>query len=186
MISIKKLQIKFKLDKKSIIFIGLVAVLLLELALILPLQVGKMRKLNAEIIMIRRKLANLERDWPKRSQYLEENGNLKEEIKMTKMRFFSPRQESSALAFISSESEKFNIKIELLKPAEIKGGASTKFGVFKRLPVTVKARGKFHNLVRFLEYLQNSKYFFEVTELDIFSGQPYNSIDMVICGLVKE
>lgn len=181
-----KLPGNLNLDKRSLAFIILTVVLIVEVGLFLPLQVSKIRELNKEIATAKNNLANLDRDWPKRSQYLEENENLREEIKMINGKFFSPRQEASMLSFLSSESEGFAIKIEVLKPIDVKERASTKFGVFESLPVMVKATGRFHNLVRFLDYLQNSKYFFEVKKLDIFSGEPYHSIDMIICGLIKE
>lgn len=182
----RKLPIILKLDKPSAIFLGLAAILAVEIALFLPWGVTKLRRLNREIFVIQTKLTQFKHDWPKKSGYLEENAVLKEKINRISQKFFAPRQEASALSFISSESEKFAITVELLKPAEVKERASTGAGVFESLPVMVKAMGKFHNLARFLDYLQNSQYFFEVKKLDIFSGPLDNSIEIVICGLTRE
>jgi hypothetical protein len=177
---------KLNLDKQTIALIILAGVLLLEVFLFLPLGIGKVGALNKEISLVQAKIKNIETDWPKKDKYVRQNDELKTNIQTLKMSFLLAQQEANALSFISSESEKFNIKIEVLKPSKLKDFASTKFGSFKYLPIVVRGSGKFHDAAKFFEYLQNSKYFFEITEIDIFPGAVGNSMEMIICGLIKE
>ena len=78
------------------------------------------------------------------------------------------------------------MEIESLNPSKSTDYISSQYGKFKYLLISVKARGKFHNLSKFLNYLQNSEYFFEIKELDIVSRRPYHAVRIVICGLIEE
>ena len=175
-----------KIDKETIIFFVLVIFLILEIGFLLPSRIKKLNKLNKEIGEIKRSISMVKNDWPRKSSYLENNKKIKEEIKKLKSKFILPQQESKFFSFLSAKSKDFKINIESLRPLQTIDYVSSRFGKFKYLPISVEGRGKFHNLSRFLNCLQNSDYFFEVKELDIKTDQPYHSINMIICGLVKE
>lgn len=177
---------KLKLDKRTVVFIVLAGALILELFLLLPLAVRQIKASNRKINDLKVKLANIEREWVNKDSYIEKNEKCKQELLSWQEKFFLPQEEASVLSFVSSESKKFDIKIEFLKPAKAKDYSSTKFGNFKYLPISIKAEGGYHDLARFMEYLQTGRYFFEIIELKIISGKILDSVEMVICGLIKE
>lgn len=176
---------KLKLNKKTVVFIILAGGLLLELFL-LPLAIRQIKGANRKISDLKIKLVNIEREWVNKDSYIKKNEECKRELLSWQEKFFLPQEEASVLSFVSSGSKEFNLKIEFLKPAKAKDYSSTKFGNFKYLPISIKAEGGYHDLARFMEYLQTSRYFFEIIELKIVSGKVLDSVEMVICGLIKE
>jgi Tfp pilus assembly protein PilO len=175
-----------KIDKETIIFFVLVIFLILEIGFLLPSGIKKLSKLNKEIGIIKKDIAAIKSDWPRKDSYLENNKKIKEEIKKLKSKFILPQQESKLFSFLSEKSKDFKINIESLKPLETINYTSGRFGKFKYLPISIESKGKFHNLGKFLDYLQKSDYFFEVKELYIKSDPPHHYINMTICGLIKE
>jgi Tfp pilus assembly protein PilO len=175
-----------KINKEIVIFCALSIFLIIELAFLFPSRIRKLSKLNSQISRIKKDITSIKNDWPRKDSYLENSKKIKEEIRKIKSKFIFPQQESRLFSFLSAKSKDFKINIESLRPLQMIDYVSSRFGKFKYLPISVEGRGKFHNLSRFLNYLQNSDYFFEVKELDIKTDQPNHSINMIICGLVKE
>ena len=175
-----------KPDKQVIICVILTGILVIELLFLVPLGINKMRVVSKKTNKIKRDLVSIKKEDPLKDDYLNRQTRLKDEIQKLYAQAIFPQQESKILSFISSASKGFNVDIQALRPFHSKDYIVTKGGDFKYLPITVKARSRFHNLVRFLDYLQKSSYFFQVKELRILSGVPYHSIEMVICGLIRE
>ncbi|MFH1519461.1 MAG: hypothetical protein ABIE75_02695 [Candidatus Omnitrophota bacterium] len=175
---------QINLDRQTVIFIVLAAILAGELFILFPWELRKINKFTERIGKIAEQINSVENEWPQKDRYLENQKRVKEEIKKTREEFIITNQESKPLSFISAHSKDFEIEIQSLSPQELQTYVSTKFGKFKYLPIKVKAEGKFNNLVMFLNYLHNSQYFFEVKELTILSGSPFNPIEMVICGAI--
>jgi len=176
---------KLKLDKNIILPAVLTAI---SIAAIVGLITGfsVLFGVNKKITKIRQDLATVQREWPNKESYMKKSESLKEEIKNMREKFILPQQESAFFAYISTESKNFNIQIKVLKPQTLQDYAASKVGKFKYLPLTVNAAGAFHNFARFMDFLQAGKYFVDVTEMQIMSDTPYNTIEMVIGGLVKE
>jgi hypothetical protein len=175
-----------KLKKEVILFAAFALFLIMEVGFLLPSRVKNVFILNRDIKKIKQNLINIKNDWPKKDDYLRKNEELKEEISKSHARAIFSQQESKILSFLSSKSREFGVEVESLVTADLIEYASLKLEEFKYLPVRVKIKSKFHNLARFLDYLQRSKYFFEVKEIEMVSGYPLHSIDMLICGLIKE
>ncbi len=176
---------KIKLDKNTIIFCAVTIFLIGELLIALPGQFRRINDLSKKIAELAQQLDNIERDWPERDKYLNDKELLKKEIKEVQNKFVLPQQESKLLSFISTSSKDFEVTIGTFSPGSPRKYKSTKFGNFKYLPISISAQGKFHNLAMFLDFLQNSQYFFEITNLKITSGYPYHSVGMTICGLIQ-
>ncbi|MDP2923394.1 MAG: hypothetical protein Q8O30_06725 [Candidatus Omnitrophota bacterium] len=177
---------KLDLDKHIVIFSVAAFILLLELLLILPLEIKKIGEMNKAAAKFRQDIDSVEKDWPNKDIYLASSQAAKAEIQRLSEKFIVPQQESGIFSFISSESKGFGVEIKVLKPSEIEDYVSTKFGKFKYLPINIKAQSQFHDLARFLDYLQSGKLFFEVKEITIKANYPNNLVDIIICGLVKE
>lgn len=175
---------KINIDKQTAVFLILAVVLFTELFIVFPWEIKKISDLTKRTTEAARRVISIENEWPRKDRYLKEKRELKEEIKRVEEKFISRQQESKILSFISVSSKDFKVKIQSLTPGELQEYTSTKFGEFKYLPVAIKADSKFHDLVSFLNHLNDSRYFFEVKKLDILSKSPYNSIEMIICGAI--
>ena len=175
---------KINIDKRTIVFFILAVILFAELFVAFPWEIKKISDLMKQTNKIAQRVASIEHDWPRKSKYLEAKVELKAEVKRVQEKFISRDQESKILSFISASSKDFKVKIQSLTPGELEEYTSTKFGEFKYLPVAVKADSGFHDLVLFLNYLNDSQYFFEVKKLDILSRSSYNSIEMIICAAI--
>ncbi|MEI8349495.1 MAG: hypothetical protein WCI77_05035 [Candidatus Omnitrophota bacterium] len=176
---------KLKIERNVIIFTAIIAIAVLELLVLLPLEVSRIVAVQKKISGIKRNLVTIETDWPNKDTYIRNQEAIREAIVGTHGKFVSPQEASNLFSFISSGGKKFNVEIKVLNPADLQEYASTKAGKIKYLPITISLQSSFHNLARFLEYLQTSQYFFEVKELKIGSGFPTNAVEMVLCGLVK-
>lgn len=165
---------KINLDRQTVIFITLATILAGELFILFPWELRKINTFTERIAKIAERINYVENEWPQKKRYLENQKRLKAEIKKTREEFIITNQESKLLSFISASSKDFEIEIQSLSPQELQTYVSTKFGKFKYLPIKVKADGKFNNLGMFLNFLNNSQYFFEVKELTILSGSPSN------------
>ena len=176
---------KINIDKQVVVFFILAAILVGELFIVFPWEIKKISNLTKETAKIAWRVSSIEREWPKKDKYLKNKELLKKEIEESRGRFLLFDQGSKALSFISANSKDFGIEIQSLSLGKLQDYISTKFGTFKYLPVKVKAKGKFHNLARFLDYLSGSQYFFEVKEMSILHKHPYNSIEMTICGIIE-
>jgi hypothetical protein len=177
---------KLKIDREVISLGVFLVILILELFVVLPFSIKNIIILGKNITKIKNDLVTIAREWPSKSAYEKQNDQLKEEANNIRTKFILPQQESSLISFISSESKNFNVEIKNLKPLESQAYISNKLGKFSYLPIAISAQGQFHNLAAFLGYLQNSKFFFEVKELSILSNYPYHTVEMSICGIIKE
>ena len=175
---------KINIDKQTVVFFILAVVLFTELFVAFPWEVKKISGLTKRTAKLAQQVTSIENEWPRKDKYLKDKRELKEEMKRIQEKFILRQQESKILSFISVSSKDFKVKIQSLTPGELEEYTSTKFGEFKYLPISIRADSKFHDLVLFLNHLNDSQYFFEVKELDILSRSPYNSIEMIICGAV--
>lgn len=176
---------KLTIEKNVIIFAVIIGIAACELLVLLPLEVIKIAAMQKKLSSIKHNLITIEQDWPKKEIYIRNQSQVKEAIVSLYGKFVSPQEASNLFSFVSSSGKNFNVEIKVLNPADLQEYVSIQGGKIKYLPIAMSLQGSFHNLARFLEYLQTSQYFFEVTELKIFSSVPANTIEMVLCGLVK-
>ncbi|MBP7087739.1 MAG: type 4a pilus biogenesis protein PilO [Candidatus Omnitrophica bacterium] len=176
---------KLNLDREKLIFFVLIIFLALEIFVLFPWAIDKIVRLSKEAADLKTKLIAIEKDWPKKDSYLDQEAKLKEEVDKQKSSFISLQQESKLLSFISQNSKNFAVEIESIVPKELKDYLLDKSGKLKYLPIEIKMRSNFHNLALFLDYLQNSQYFFEVKELKITYAEGFNYANILICGLVE-
>jgi Tfp pilus assembly protein PilO len=176
---------KLKLDKNIILAVVTAAVLTGEIVLLI-LGIGAVVNINKKISKTRQDIATIEKEWPIKDNYINRSESLKQEIAVLREKFILPQQDSALFSYISSESKNFNVQIKAIKPQALRDYAAGKVGKFKSLPINISAIGSFHSFAQFIDFIQTGKYFFDVTEMQILSDSPYHSIEMVICGLVKE
>ncbi|MFH1876521.1 MAG: hypothetical protein ABH865_06495 [Candidatus Omnitrophota bacterium] len=162
------------------------AALVAELLIFLPLELGVLVKLNAKIVTMKKDLAMIKQEWPRRETFLTQNETLGEENKQLIAKYISADQESSLLSFISALGKEKNVEIKSLRPGKLQAYVKGKLGTFSYFPVDVEGQSGFHNLALLLQEAQRSRYFFDVLELSVTSGERTNDVQMVLCGLEKE
>ncbi|MDD5194630.1 MAG: type 4a pilus biogenesis protein PilO [Candidatus Omnitrophica bacterium] len=177
---------KIKVNKELTIFATLVVIIIAELLFGLPMTIANISNLNGKIKKMRQELSTVQKEWPRKEEYLKRKEALETEIITLESKYIPAAQASSFLSFISSEAKNYNIEILTLRPGKPSNYAKSSLGQFNYLPIDIEAKGNFHNLALFLNALNSSKYFFEITNLNISYGYPYNSVGMTICGLEKE
>jgi len=177
---------KVNFDKQTIIFVTLAVFLLIEFVVLLPWSVNRLVVLAKAISQTKLNIERIERDWPRKDEYEDQRRQLSRQIEILRGKVIRPEEESKLLSFISGSSKDFGIEILALSPGSLKEYPETAAGQFQYFPIRIKARGRFHNLGRFYDYLQGSAYFFEATDLRIQSNTPYNIIEMVLCGLLEK
>lgn len=175
-----------KFQKQTVVFFSLVALLALEVFVLLPASVKGLVSLNRKITVLRGQIAGVERDWPNKEKYSRQRDELKKEIEKVKAKLVSPQEESRLLSFVSTSSKDFNVEIQSMHPDKPQEFALVESIQLKYLPISLKAKSGFYELTQFLRHLQNSSYFFDVKSLSLKSGYPYNSVEALICAIVKE
>jgi len=177
---------KLNFDKKSIVFFSIAAFIVIEVAVFIPWGIKRIISSNREIKFVATRLKNIERDWPNKDRYVQQKEQLSKSLGELRSKFVSTQDESKLLSFISTSSKEFGVEIKSLLPSKVQDYTSTEFGKFKYLPIVIKAESKFHNLVLFLEYLGNSKYFFEVKKVNISGTRKKNTVEMIVCAAIQE
>lgn len=177
---------KINIDKQTLIFVIIVIFLLIEFTVLLPASVNRIVSLSKNVSKMRLNIERVERDWPLKDEYEKQRQVLSREIEVLRGKFIRSEEESKLLSFISGSSKDFGIEIKAMSPETLQEYTQTAAGQFQYFPIRIKARGRFHNLGQFYDYLQNSQYFFEASELKIQSNTPYNIVEMVLCGLLEK
>jgi len=175
-----------KFQKQTVIFFSLAAFLALEVFVLLPAGIKGLVSLNRKIAATRTQISSVERDWPNKEKYSRQRDELKTEIEKIKAKLVSPQEESKLLSFVSTSSKDFNVEIESMYPDKPQDFALVESTQLKYLPINLKAKSGFYELTQFLRHLQSSDYFFDVKSLSLKSGYPYNSVETLICAIVKE
>ncbi|MBN3040522.1 MAG: type 4a pilus biogenesis protein PilO [Candidatus Omnitrophica bacterium] len=177
---------KLNIDKQTLIFSIWVAVLVLELFLLLPFSIGRIVILNKSIAALERDLINVQREWPRKEEYIERKQNLESDIANLNSKFTQSREVSKLLSFISSSSKEFAIEVQAVSPGKLTDYPGSEAGEYQYLPINIKAKGQYHNLGRFFDFLQRSEYFFEGKELNMYYDYPYNNLEIIFSYLIKQ
>ena len=175
---------KLNFDKHTAIFLVLAIFLIIEIFVVSPSAINKIVELNKKISNAAGNLETAKKEWVNNTS-IEKKRLLEKEIERINLKFISSQEESKLLSFMSRSSKNFEVQIEALSPGKVKDFISTKFNELQPLPINLEVKSSFHDLALFLEYLQNSQYFFEVKELDISYEHPYNLAEALICGMIK-
>ncbi|MBU1112266.1 MAG: type 4a pilus biogenesis protein PilO [Candidatus Omnitrophica bacterium] len=177
---------KINFDKQTVVFLILIVVIIAEVFILLPWSVKRVIDLGKKTAILKKQIETVENDWPRLSQYADVNEKLRREIEINQNRFINSEEASKSLSFISEASKEFNIEIKSFLPGKSQDPLNLSGQKLFYLPINIKAKGQFHNLALFLSFLQNSQYFFEVQQLKIVSDYPYNSLEMILCGIIEK
>ncbi len=178
-------MLKVKLNK-TIIILGVLSLVAVVEISVFTLEVKQLISLNKETSDLKAKLKRTEEEWRRKEVYLARIETLKKEKMDSLAKSILAEEVPGLLSFISSESKNFNVEINSLKPGSLEKYASLGSFKFYYLPLNIEAQGNFHRVANFLNFLQQSRYFFEIRDLEISGAPPQGLVSLVICALVRE
>ena len=178
-------KINLNLNKDYLPFLGIILILIVEI-FILFFAVKYLFNLNKKVLTIKKTIETTKSEKLLLDSYKSKIENLKKELELLNNKSIGYAEESNLLSFISSESKNFKFEINKITPLQRLKYTTTKDNKFSYIPINIEAVCSFHSLVDFLRFLENSKYFFEVSELNISYLEGVEKINITICGLLKE
>ena len=95
---------KINIDKQTIVFFILAAILFLELLIAFPWEIKKISDLTKQTTEVAQRVTSIEHEWSRKDKYLKDKSAPVDEIKRIKKKFVQRQQESKILSFISLRS----------------------------------------------------------------------------------
>ena len=161
-------------QKKIIIAVFLVLIAYLDGAFILKAQRAGISRLDPKIVRLSADLANLKTGL-ENMRIAKVNPGLSAQKKvMRSLRILAQSQVSELLQEISTEANKFDIKIAQLRPSRQAQKEKSVPGQDKFIPMLINLDMvcDYHSLGRFIQALENSPVFMGVQELDVSTQLP--------------
>ncbi len=166
-----------QLDKQKKILIVIICIIIfyLDSNFILKAHLAGLKNLDVKIVKLESDLTNLGRDLAnmRASKGKQGLGTQKEVIKSTEI--ISEGQISGLLHDISSEANKFDIKIVQIRPSRQDQNAKSSMlgSKFTALLINLELICDYHNLGKFINTLENSLIYMGVGALKISTQLPY-------------
>ena len=134
-----------------------------------PLQLRNLMKINSEIGVMQKDLAQGKTDIQRRAQYEEQLEELKAKKKMMANMILSEEEIPLIMENISHLARKNNIRINQIMPLKdtLQKVLDTEDGTYLSLPILVNSRGGYHDLGRFINDIENDKIFMSILAFDI-------------------
>ncbi|MDD5069171.1 MAG: type 4a pilus biogenesis protein PilO [Candidatus Omnitrophica bacterium] len=173
------------LEKERIVFIVLALICLFGIFFVLPVSFTNAFRIGKAKVGVNDKLNQVKAFWPQKDQYHKNIKSLTEEIDSVQSKIIESQQEPEFLSFVSSKSKEFNIDIEILQPLSQTFYINLGDKVLNYFPVKIKAKGSYHDLQKFIDYVQNSRYFMEIKELKLSFQGTHNTIEILLCGVIQ-
>lgn len=173
-------------NKKLILFIGLVLLVLIDLFVILPSQLSQSRNIYKDVVRIREELSMLDKDLKNKQKLVDEKEAVEIKLRNLQTKFLSKDDSTLIMSQINRISKKLNIDIKNIKPQGLREISREKDTIFSYLPFNVILDTTYHRFGQFLNKLEELDYFLIVKELKIKGEFPKTQINVVICGIVKE
>ncbi len=162
---------KIQLDKqkKTLIVIVCAVIIYLDATVILKTQIAALNSLNPKITRSKSDLVNLNRDLIKMRASKGGQGEAAQKATIKSFRLLLEGQLAGLLRDISSEANKFDIKISQIRPGrEIQAAKSAAAGdKFTPVLINLDLTGNYHNLGKFINSLENFPVFLNVQELKV-------------------
>ena len=179
-------SVKLDKQKKTLIVIVCAVIIYVDTTFILKTQMAGVNSLNPKIVSKKSDLVNLNRDLIKMraSKGGQNEAAQKAAIKSSKL--LLEGQLAGLLRDISSEANKFDIKISQIRPGrEIQAAKSAVAGdKFTPILITLDLTGNYHNLGKFINSLENFPVFLNVQELKV-STRPSDYMKQKIILVLK-
>jgi Tfp pilus assembly protein PilO len=167
-------NIQLNNQKKILIVIFLVLIVYIDSCYILKAQIVGLRNLDPKISRLNTDLANLNRGLENMRLSKINPGTLKQNKVLRSSRILPESQISELLQEISIAANKFDIKIDQMRPSRQAQKEKSIIGQEKLVPMLINLdlTADYHNLGRFIQALENSSVFMGVEEMEISTQLP--------------
>ena len=179
-------MLPLRINQKMVLPFSISLLFILDLTVIVPLQINRLLKISSEIKKIQANLTQFEECSLHKDKLFSQKKKIKKEIELLQRKIITAGEVSALLAYISDEAKKNNVEIIRVSPLEKQIYKQMWLGNLYYLPISIKAKAKYHNLGRFLNQLVGSKYFLSVEKLTIKQNLPRHKIELLIYSLLKE
>lgn len=160
-------------QKKILIVIACAVIIYLDATVILKRQMAALNSLNPKIVSKKSDLVNLNRDLIKMRASKGGQSGAAQKTTIKSPKLLLEGQLAGLLRDISSEANKFDIKISQIRPGrEIQAAKPAVAGdkLFMPILINLDLTGDYHNLGKFINSLENFPVFLSVQELKVSTG----------------
>jgi len=176
----------FKLDRKTIFYCVCYAVVIVNLSLIIPFQLKKLFDIHSQTGDLKKKVGQFKVDLASQDILLAEKNQIKYvKIPEIKSQIIGSQDIFVVSAYISGKAKDNKIDVVEIVPQNAQDYKTISEGAYFLRPIKIRANAKFHDLVSFLNDLDNSEYFLEVKELKMHEMKPFHDIIMTVYALQK-
>lgn len=177
---------KLNLDKKILVCIIVYAVLILDLLVVIPLQIGGTLSSGRAARLVRGRIAEYNRDSAARERFVQEKDSLSREIFSLQGKIMSRQDVSLFSAYVSGKAKEYGVDIIEVSAGNQDKYKSTAQGTYYYLPLKIDAESGFHNLAQFFNALERGGYYLNIEEMTVKAEAPYHKVRLVISTLLKE
>jgi len=172
-------------DKKTLIYAGIILSLLAMAFLITPMQVKHILVLNKKVKDLRDKIYKAQEDVNARPKILADTGKVKTSVIELQSKIIGMQEISSVQAYISQAAKENNL--EIVETGSAPPTVYKKIGTisFVQIPINVTARGGYHNLGNFIAKIESGEYCLEVKRLAIAYAKPQLNITLTIVAVAR-
>jgi len=175
-----------KKNKTLILFLILAVFLLCDCIFFLPFQISKFKAAGDQSAVIKGKLETLKRDIKNKDSLMEQQQSLENKLRDIETRFLRKGDAALIISEINRISKEIGLDIANIRPyreqeIDKKGDIS-----FYYLPVDLKFNTGFHKLGEFLNRVEKLDFSLKLRRLEIKGEYPELSVEMQICGIVRE
>lgn len=170
-----------KLNRQTIIFIGLSLILVAELFVFIPAGIARIRRNEQGINDLKEKISIVESEWLQKKSYLQRKEALRNRVESYQEQTILAGRESGLISYISENSQEHEVQIKSISPRD---SFSSGYANFSYLPFRIEAESSSKQLIDFLNFLYQGVYFFELKELTLNGYNP-SQINMVLWALRK-
>ena len=169
----------------------LVIVFLLDYFLVMQFQLKMLNSLNTKLMTLSTDLEKSEVDIQRFSAYQNQLNKLKNNFEKLDQKIKGKEDLPLIMENISRLANKHGIRIEQIMPntAQSKSVLKNIDGEYHSIPISVQAKGEYHDFGRFINQLENEEVFMLIPEFSIVGGQgraSNQSIKMKIQAIVFE
>ena len=168
-------DIQLNNQKKILIVIFLILIVYIDSCYILKAQIAGLKSIDPKIARLNTDLANLNRGL-ENMRLSKSNPAVapKQKKALPSSKILPESQISGLLQEISNAANKFDIKIDQMRPSRQVQKEKTIIGQEKLIPMLINLdlTSDYHNLGRFIQALENSLVFMSVEEMEISTQLP--------------
>ena len=176
---------KFKMKRKVIFFLSFYFGFIVMIC-VLPLQVQRILTLKSGTKDLKVRIYQFEQDNAMRQNLERQKAIVNVEIERLENKIMSSGDIFAAAGYVSGKAKEAGVEVLEIMPDKPRNPKTTLDGKFQVLPVKVEGKGKFHNIIKFVDLLEQGRYFAEIGDLVIRQDEPYHGMSMVVNILLKE